>query len=104
MKNPQVVILDEATSHLDGDSEELIYNGMRAVAGGRTTLMIVHHLRLAVEADLIAVLHNGKVCEQGTHQQLLAQQGRYARLWQIQQLEYNRSVAYEVDGSTGQEQ
>jgi len=103
MQNPQVVILDEATSHLDGDSEELIYTGMRAVAGGRTTLMIVHHLRLAAEADLIAVLHHGRVCEQGTHQQLLAKQGRYARLWQIQQLEYNRSVNHELSGSAGKE-
>lgn len=87
IKAPQVIILDEATSHLDGDSEELIYNGIRAVAGGRTTLMIVHNLRLAAEADHIVVLHNGQVCEQGTHRQLLQRQGRYARLWQIQQLE-----------------
>jgi len=99
MDNPQVIILDEATSHLDGDSEELIYRGMRAVAGGRTTLMIVHHLRLAVEADMIMVLHHGQVCEQGSHQQLLAQQGRYAQLWQIQQLEYSSQPI--MKGSNG---
>nr|WP_320048693.1 ABC transporter ATP-binding protein [uncultured Desulfuromonas sp.] len=85
--NPPVIILDEATSHLDGDSEELVYAGMRTVAGGRTTLMIVHHLRLAAEADHIVVLHQGRVCEQGTHKQLLAADGRYAHLWRIQQLE-----------------
>ena len=87
IQDPQVIILDEATSHLDGDSEELVYEAMRAVAGGRTTLMIVHHLRLAAEADKIIVLHQGKVCEQGNHRQLLEQKGRYAQLWQIQQLD-----------------
>lgn len=87
IQNPQVIILDEATSHLDGDSEELVYEAMRAVSGGRTTLMIVHHLRLAAEADQIIVLHQGNVCEQGSHRQLLERQGRYAQLWQIQQLD-----------------
>ncbi|OQY18819.1 MAG: hypothetical protein B6I36_06030 [Desulfobacteraceae bacterium 4572_35.1] len=87
VKKPQVIILDEATSHLDGDSEELVYNGIRAVAGGRTTLMIVHHLRLAAEADRIVMLYQGKICEQGSHQQLMQLNGRYAQLWQIQQLE-----------------
>ncbi len=85
--NPPIMVLDEATSHLDGDSEELIYAGMRTLAGGRTTLMIVHHLRLAAEADHIVVLHHGRVCEQGSHQQLLTADGRYAHLWSIQQLE-----------------
>lgn len=87
IQDPQVIILDEATSHLDGDSEELVYQAMRAVAGGRATLMVVHHLRLAAEADLIVVLHQGHVCEQGSHRQLLEKQGRYAQLWQIQQLD-----------------
>ena len=87
IQDPQVIILDEATSHLDGDSEELVYQAMRAVAGGRTTLMVVHHLRLAAEADLIVVMHQGQVCEQGSHRQLLEKQGRYAQLWQIQQLD-----------------
>jgi ATP-binding cassette subfamily B protein len=88
---PPIIVLDEATSHLDGDSEEMIYAGMRSVAGGRTTLMIVHHLRLAAEADHIVVLHHGHVCEQGTHQQLMRSRGRYARLWRIQQLEAERA-------------
>lgn len=87
IQDPQVIILDEATSHLDGDSEELVYEAMRAVSGGRTTLMVVHHLRLAAEADLIVVMHQGRVCEQGSHRQLLEKQGRYAQLWQIQQLD-----------------
>lgn len=87
IQDPQVIILDEATSHLDGDSEEMVYAAMRAVSGGRTTLMVVHHLRLAAEADLVVVMHQGRVCEQGNHRQLLEKQGRYARLWRIQQLD-----------------
>ena len=89
--NPPIIVLDEATSHLDGASEEMIYAGMRTVAGGRTTLMIVHHLRLAAAADHIVVLHHGEVCEQGSHQQLLGAGGRYAHLWRIQELEAQNS-------------
>jgi len=86
VQNPQILILDEATSHLDNDTEDLVYRGMKALAGGRTTLMIAHRLRLAVEADHIVVLHQGAICEQGDHNQLLQTDGHYARLWRIQQL------------------
>ncbi|MBN2645069.1 MAG: ABC transporter ATP-binding protein [Desulfuromonadaceae bacterium] len=91
VKQPQVLILDEATSHLDSDSERRIYQALQGLSGQCTRLLIIHHLALAARlADRILVLHRGQLCEQGSHQQLLAQGGRYARLWAIQTLQQDR--------------
>ena len=84
LKNAPILIFDEATSALDSHSEAAILDALRELAAGHTTLVIAHRLSTVVDADQILVLERGQVVEQGNHQQLLAQQGRYAQLWQMQ--------------------
>jgi len=87
LKNPRVLVFDEATSSLDSHSEQVILQSLKDVAEEHTTLVIAHRLSTIVDADQILVMQQGRVVEQGTHQQLLEQQGLYANLWQIQQEE-----------------
>jgi len=87
LKNPRVLVFDEATSSLDSHSEQVILQSLKDVAEAHTTLVIAHRLSTIVDADQILVMQQGRVVEQGTHQQLLEQQGLYANLWQIQQEE-----------------
>jgi ATP-binding cassette, subfamily B, heavy metal transporter len=84
LKNSPILIFDEATSALDSHSEAAIVEAMRAVAAGRTTLVIAHRLSTVVDADKIIVLDNGRVVEEGSHNQLLELQGRYAQMWAMQ--------------------
>ena len=84
LKDPKVLILDEATSHLDSESESLIQEAMKVVMQGRTSLVIAHRLSTIVHADRILVMDHGKVVEQGRHEELLAAQGLYARLFETQ--------------------
>jgi ATP-binding cassette subfamily B protein len=84
LKNSPILIFDEATSALDSHSEAAIVEAMREVAAGRTTLVIAHRLSTIVDADKIIVLDNGSVAEQGSHNQLLELQGRYAQMWAMQ--------------------
>ncbi|MES2673212.1 MAG: ABC transporter ATP-binding protein/permease [Pseudomonadota bacterium] len=88
LKNSPILIFDEATSALDSNSEAAILDAMRAVATGRTTLVIAHRLSTIVDADMIVVLENGRVVEQGSHGELLKLQGRYAQMWAMQQQEH----------------
>ena len=81
LKNPPVLILDEATASLDTHSERRILDALNLVAERRTTLAIAHRLSTIVHAEQILVLDQGRVVEQGNHQQLLAAEGAYARLW-----------------------
>jgi ATP-binding cassette subfamily B protein len=87
LKNPRILVFDEATSSLDSHSEQLILDSLKEIAEKHTTLVIAHRLSTIIDADNIIVLDKGKVVEQGTHQQLLEQAGLYARLWKLQQEE-----------------
>jgi ATP-binding cassette subfamily B protein len=85
LKNTPIIIFDEATSALDSHSEAAILDAMREVAAGRTTLVIAHRLSTIIDADKIVVLENGQISEQGNHTALLIMQGRYAKMWALQQ-------------------
>ncbi len=84
LKNPRVLVLDEATSALDTHTEQEIQSALRTVAADRTTLVIAHRLSTVVDADEILVLVDGMVAERGTHRDLLADGGTYARMWAAQ--------------------
>jgi ATP-binding cassette subfamily B protein len=87
LKNPRILVFDEATSSLDSHSEQLILESLKEVAEKHTTLVIAHRLSTIIDADNIIVLDKGRVVEQGTHTQLLEKEGLYARLWKLQQEE-----------------
>lgn len=83
--NPKILILDEATSHIDTETEEIIQKAMEVVKEGRTTFIIAHRLSTIQNADQILVLDGGQIIEQGTHDQLMQLDGRYAEMQKIQQ-------------------
>ena len=81
LKNAPILLLDEATSSLDNESERSIQQALSRLMQGRTTLVIAHRLSTIVGADIIYVIDQGRVIESGTHQSLLAQQGKYYQLY-----------------------
>ncbi len=84
VKDPKILIFDEATSSLDSKNEQAILATLDEVSHGRTTIAIAHRLSTVVDSDIIYVLQKGKIAESGTHQQLLKKRGLYASLWDIQ--------------------
>ena len=84
LKDPPVLILDEATSSVDNETEAAIQRSMQGIASGRTTIVIAHRLSTIVDAHRIYVLEQGKLAEQGDHQSLMNQGGIYSNLWQVQ--------------------
>jgi ABC-type multidrug transport system fused ATPase/permease subunit len=91
LADPKILILDEATSSLDSESESLIQSGLRTLRKGRTSFVIAHRLSTITSADQILVLEKGEIVERGTHKELLAMGGRYKQLYDKQyQLELNR--------------
>ncbi len=87
LKNPPILILDEATSALDLESEALIQESLDRLAHDRTTIMIAHRLSTITHADKILVIDHGQLIEQGTHEQLMKEQGTYYNLFQVQHLD-----------------
>jgi subfamily B ATP-binding cassette protein MsbA len=90
LANPKILILDEATSSLDSESEALIQDGLKSLRRGRTTFVIAHRLSTIRSADQILVIEGGEIVERGTHEQLLQQQGRYRQL-------YDKQYSFERD-------
>ena len=92
LKNPPILLLDEATSALDTETEAEIQGELTAMGEGRTVLTIAHRLSTIAHADRIVVLENGVIVEEGSHDDLLAREGRYASLWHRQASEENRAA------------
>ena len=94
LKVPAVVILDEATSQLDSESEEKVQTALEAALVGRTSIVIAHRLSTIVDADQILVLSHGRIVERGTHPTLVSEDGLYTAL-------YRRLARADMNGSTG---
>ncbi len=90
LKNPRILVLDEATSSLDSESEAMIQDGLRSLRSGRTTFVIAHRLSTITSADQILVIEGGEIVERGRHEELLARGGRYREL-------YDRQYKFEMD-------
>lgn len=84
LKDPKILVLDEATSHLDSESEVLIQESLRHIMAGRTSIVIAHRLSTILAADLILVMDRGEIVERGSHQELLEKDGVYAMLYRTQ--------------------
>ena len=82
--NPSILVMDEATANIDTETEILIQEALEKLMDGRTTIMVAHRLSTIQHADCIMVMHNGRICERGTHRELLEQDGIYRKLYELQ--------------------
>jgi len=82
--DPEILVLDEATSSVDTASERLIQEGLKGLLTGRTSLVVAHRLSTVRDADRIVVIHKGEKAEEGSHEELMTRQGLYYRLYQLQ--------------------
>ena len=89
LKKPRLVILDEATAHLDSENEALVQSALKAALVGRTSIVIAHRLSTIINADQILVIDDGKIVEKGTHEELVAMRGLYFDLYERQNLQEN---------------
>ena len=89
LKKPRLVILDEATAHLDSENEALVQSALKAALVGRTSIVIAHRLSTIINADQILVIDDGKIVEKGTHEELVAMRGLYFDLYEKQNLQEN---------------
>ena len=87
LKNPPIMVLDEATSALDTESERLVQDALEKMMANRTSVVIAHRLSTIQKADVIVVMNRGEIAEQGTHDELLAKNGTYAKLVSLQSFE-----------------
>jgi subfamily B ATP-binding cassette protein MsbA len=93
LKNPPILILDEATSALDLESEHAIQESLEELAKDRTTFIVAHRLSTITHANRIVLIEHGQIVEVGTHEELMAKQGNYYKLFQVQQLEHKETEA-----------
>jgi ATP-binding cassette subfamily B protein len=98
LKAPDIVVLDEATAHLDSESEVAVQLALKTALAGRTSVVIAHRLSTVREADLILTISGGRIVERGTHVQLLAAGGLYAELYRTQF--QRQATAAPIDPST----
>ncbi len=104
LKDPAILVFDEATSSLDSHSEKLILSALEKISRDKTTLVIAHRLSTIVDADTIVVMDEGRVKEQGNHQELMSRGGIYADLWAIQQKKAEKQKIVEQDSDQARKQ